>query len=120
MQCVCPTSASHGKRPARRRARSGWPFRSPCVAAPAPRVLRGDSRGHLRRLVLEDSGRMTGPISAVMTRGPRTISDSALARDAVAAFREHRQDEIPVVDEGGRPVGLLDVQDLISRRLVRD
>ncbi len=76
--------------------------------------------GDLRRLVLEDPGRMTGPIREVMTKGPRTISDSALARDAVAAFREHRQDEIPVVDEGGRPVGLLDVQDLISRRLVRD
>jgi len=76
--------------------------------------------GDLRRLVLEDPARMTGPIREVMTEGPRTISDTALARDAVAAFREHRQDEIPVVDDQGRPVGLLDVQDLISRRLVRD
>jgi arabinose-5-phosphate isomerase len=76
--------------------------------------------GDLRRLVLDDPGRMSLPIREVMTKGPRTISDTALAKDAVAAFREHRQDEIPVVDEEGRPVGLLDVQDLISRRLVRD
>lgn len=76
--------------------------------------------GDLRRLVLENPERMSSPIREVMTEGPRTISDSALARDAVAAFREHRQDEIPVVDDQGRPVGLLDVQDLISRRLVRD
>lgn len=76
--------------------------------------------GDLRRLVLEDAGRLSSPIREVMTEGPRTIGDTALARDAVAAFREHRQDEIPVVDELGRPVGLLDVQDLISRRLVRD
>ena len=76
--------------------------------------------GDLRRLVLEDAARLSSPIGEVMTKGPRTIGDTALARDAVAAFREHRQDEIPVVDEQGRPVGLLDVQDLISRRLVRD
>jgi hypothetical protein len=35
-------------------------------------------------------------------------------------FRECRQDEIPVVDDGGRPLGILDVQDLIAMRLVRD
>ncbi len=76
--------------------------------------------GDLRRLVLSDPAQMKRPIREVMSPGPRTISDSALARDAVAAFREHRQDEIPVVDDRGRPVGLLDVQDLISRRLVQD
>lgn len=76
--------------------------------------------GDLRRLVLRDAGELGRPIREVMTRGPRTLRDTALARDAVAAFREHRQDEIPVVDEGGRPVGLLDVQDLITMRLVRD
>ncbi|MFU8829835.1 MAG: hypothetical protein ACNA8P_10445 [Phycisphaerales bacterium] len=34
--------------------------------------------------------------------------------------REFRQDEIPVVDESGAPVGLLDVQDLIALRVVRN
>lgn len=76
--------------------------------------------GDLRRLVLRDPAELGRPMGEVMTRGPRTIRDSALARDAVAAFREHRQDEIPVVDGEGRPVGLLDVQDLITMRLVRD
>ncbi len=76
--------------------------------------------GDLRRLVLRDPGELARPMGDVMTRGPRTLRDTALARDAVAAFREHRQDEIPVVDADGRPVGLLDVQDLITMRLVRD
>jgi hypothetical protein len=31
-----------------------------------------------------------------------------------------RRDEIPVVDQHGRPVGLLDVQDLMALRLVKD
>ncbi|MEZ6243802.1 MAG: KpsF/GutQ family sugar-phosphate isomerase [Phycisphaerales bacterium] len=76
--------------------------------------------GDLRRLVLRNPEELKHPMREVMTRGPRTIRDTALARDAVAAFREHRQDEIPVVDAEGRPVGLLDVQDLITMRLVRD
>ena len=74
----------------------------------------------LRRLILRDTGELARPIGAVMTRAPRTLPDSALARDAVAMFREHRQDEIPIVDDAGRPVGLLDVQDLIAMRLVRE
>lgn len=74
----------------------------------------------LRRLILRDAGELSRPIAEVMTRSPRTLPDSALARDAGAMFREHRQDEIPVVDDAQRPVGLLDVQDLIAMRLVRD
>lgn len=73
----------------------------------------------LRRLILRDPTEMDRPIATVMTRGPRTLVDSALARDAVAMFREHRQDEIPIIDDAGRPVGLLDVQDLIAMRLVQ-
>ena len=35
-------------------------------------------------------------------------------------FREFRADEIPIVDESNKPVGLLDVQDLIAMKLVED
>lgn len=76
--------------------------------------------GDLRRLILRDARELERPISAVMTRRPRTIPDSSLVSDAVKLFRECRQDEIPVVDAEGRPVGILDVQDLMAMRLVRD
>lgn len=75
--------------------------------------------GDLRRLVLRGADLST-PIASVMTRSPRSLRDNALGRDAVRMIREHRQDEIPVIDEHGRPVGLLDVQDLVTARLVRD
>jgi len=74
----------------------------------------------LRRLVLRDQGELAKPIGSVMTRQPRTLPATALARDAAQMFREHRADEIPVVDDAGKPVGLLDVQDLIAMRLVSD
>jgi arabinose-5-phosphate isomerase len=55
-----------------------------------------------------------------MTKNPRTLHEDALVQDAVAMFREFRQDEIPVVDSAGKPVGMLDVQDLIAMRLVTE
>ena len=55
-----------------------------------------------------------------MTKNPRTLHEDALVQDAVAMFREFRQDEIPVVDGAGKPVGMLDVQDLIAMRLVTE
>ncbi len=76
--------------------------------------------GDLRRLVVHAPEKLAEPIAGVMTRSPRTLRDDALVRDGVTLFREHRQDEIPIVDDSGRPVGMLDVQDLIALRLVRD
>jgi arabinose-5-phosphate isomerase len=76
--------------------------------------------GDLRRLILRDAAELARPVEQVMTRHPKTLPSASLLRDAVKMFRECRQDEIPVVDEGGRPVGILDVQDLVAMRLVRD
>lgn len=76
--------------------------------------------GDLRRLVLRGAGELERAVGEVMTASPRTLRNDALVRDAVRMFREFRQDETPVVDPAGRPVGLLDVQDLIAMRLVAD
>lgn len=75
--------------------------------------------GDLRRLILKDPAELSRPVAEVMTRRPRTLPASALVRDAAVMFKEFRQDEIPVVDEEGRPVGILDVQDLIAMKLVK-
>lgn len=76
--------------------------------------------GDLRRLVLTTPQQLDKPICEVMTRSPRTLRDDALVRDAVRLVREFRADEIPVIDATGRPIGLLDVQDLVALRVVRD
>jgi methionyl-tRNA formyltransferase len=75
--------------------------------------------GDLRRLVLRDPAELERPIAEVMTRSPRTLKDTALVRDAVQLVRTGRQDEVPVVDESGRPVGILDVQDLVNLKVLR-
>lgn len=76
--------------------------------------------GDLRRLILRDADALKKPMRAVMTRSPRTLPATATVRDAVALVRENRQDEIPIVDEQGAPVGVLDVQDLVALKVLRD
>lgn len=76
--------------------------------------------GDLRRLILRDTRELDRPIAEVMTRSPRSLPETALVRDAARLIQECRQDEIPVVDSGGKPVGILDVQDLVAMKLVRD
>jgi arabinose-5-phosphate isomerase len=91
------------------------------IVDPGTGVLAGIfTDGDLRRLVLRDAKELSRPIVEVMTRKPRTLRDTSLVRDALLLIREFRQDEIPVVDAAGRPVGVLDVQDLIALKLVKD
>ncbi len=91
----------------------------------ATNVVDGDGRlvgiftdGDLRRLV--ESGRFDfkQPVGGVMTQRPRVVEMSQLVQEAAAFMREARVDQLPVVDDAGRPVGLLDVQDLLAARLV--
>lgn len=76
------------------------------------------SDGDLRRLVERDPrGAMQTPIADVMTRNPKRIRADALASDALAIMRPLRIDELPVVDDDDRPIGLIDVQDLIVLKM---
>ncbi|MBO6514345.1 MAG: KpsF/GutQ family sugar-phosphate isomerase [Phycisphaerales bacterium] len=74
----------------------------------------------LRRLILSNPDDLQKPISEIMSRDPRCLTIDAKATDAVAMFREYRADEIPIVDHQHKPMGLLDVQDLIAMKLVRE
>ena len=53
-----------------------------------------------------------------MTAKPTTLSETALVRDAVHLVRTYRWDEIPVVDEQDKPLGLIDVQDLVALKVI--
>jgi arabinose-5-phosphate isomerase len=74
--------------------------------------------GDLRRLIRRGVSFLNQPIGQVMTRKPRHLTHTALVRDAVQMVREFRFDEIPVVDAHRRPLGLIDVQDLVSLKVI--
>jgi len=77
--------------------------------------------GDVRRLVnAKGAAALSTALTECMTRHPRTLPADALVRDAVRMVRELRVDELPVVDADGKPLGLLDVQDLVAMKVVRD
>jgi len=51
----------------------------------------------------------------VMTANPKRVHQGDLVQHALGLMRQHRIDEMPVVDDEGRLVGMIDVQDLIAK-----
>jgi arabinose-5-phosphate isomerase len=74
--------------------------------------------GDFRRSALSGPGFLGRKVSAFMTRGPKVIRDDALAVDALRLFGAHRIDDLIVVDAAGKPVGLIDGQDLPKFKIV--
>jgi arabinose-5-phosphate isomerase len=59
-------------------------------------------------------GAFDRPIAEVMTSQPITVPRTTRLGEALELMRALKISELPVVDEDGRPVGLLDVTDLIG------
>ncbi|MEM9019521.1 MAG: KpsF/GutQ family sugar-phosphate isomerase [Planctomycetota bacterium] len=78
-------------------------------------VTDGDLRS---ALIDEGADAWLGPIDAMMTADPTTLPHDALVRDAVKIVRQYRFDEVPIVDDSGKPVGLIDVQDLAALKVI--
>ncbi len=55
-----------------------------------------------------------GPIGAVMTQRPTTVAVGSRLSDALAILETRRISELPVLAADGRPVGLLDIVDLVG------
>jgi arabinose-5-phosphate isomerase len=73
--------------------------------------------GDLRRLI-EDGGvaRLESPVDEFMTRSPKVAHPEQLLEEAERLLRDFKKDQVPVVDDDGRPVGLLDVQDVLTAK----
>jgi arabinose-5-phosphate isomerase len=76
------------------------------------------SDGDLRRLITEDVAALQRPVGDVMTRNPKRVRGDALASEAMAVMKQFRIDELPVVDADDRPIGLIDVQDLVVLKML--
>ncbi len=111
------------------------------VAATVRRMLEetNDVKRHGAVMVVDEQGRLAGIITdadlrrfltrqgpavldlktaAVMTANCKRIRADALASEATAIFHKYRIDELPVVDAEDRPVGLIDVQDIVMIKVV--
>ena len=57
---------------------------------------------------------LDGPIRNVMTADPLTVGLGSMMSDAVVIMAGRKISELPVVDAGGRPVGLIDITDVVG------
>lgn len=99
----------------------------------------GDVKRHGAVMVIDNDGRLAGIVTdadlrrlmtkhghkapelrtgKVMTAGCKKIRVDALAAEATAIFHKYRIDELPVVDADNRPIGLIDVQDILTIKVV--
>ncbi|MHC5198546.1 MAG: CBS domain-containing protein, partial [Planctomycetota bacterium] len=46
------------------------------------------------------------------------VTEETLAAEAMAVFHKYRIDELPVVNADNKPVGLIDVQDIVAIKIV--
>lgn len=57
---------------------------------------------------------LDGSIREVMTKNPASVPSGSMMTDAVEIMGERKISELPVVDSEGRPLGLLDVTDIVA------
>jgi arabinose-5-phosphate isomerase len=69
----------------------------------------------VRLLEAHRDAELDQPIADVMTRSPKTITPDAVIADAVEILSTHHISELPVLDSHGRPVGLVDITDVLGR-----
>jgi len=73
----------------------------------------------LRRALAKDGkGFLEHKVSEIMTADCKRVTEDTLAAEAMAIFHKYRIDELPVVDGENRPVGLIDVQDVVAIKIV--
>jgi len=88
-------------------------------------ILDGDGRvvgiftdGDLRRSLEKDVDLRATPVTAVMTRGPRTIGPGKLAAEAVEIMERFKVNQLLVVDEDRKLLGALNMHDLFRAKVI--
>jgi arabinose-5-phosphate isomerase len=87
-------------------------------------VMLVDEAGRLRGLFTDSDlarlfeqrrdSALDRPIEEVMTRDPITVPLGTRLLDALEILRQRKISELPVIDAAGRPVGLIDITDVIG------
>jgi arabinose-5-phosphate isomerase len=75
------------------------------------------THGDLARMLERNTLDTNDAVDLHMGKSPKTIGPEQLVEEAQHLLHEHRIDQIAVVDDARRAIGLLDVQDLLDVRV---
>ena len=76
------------------------------------------THGDFARSYQSDPNLGTQPVTGYMTRNPVSLRADSLAAEAIKTVSENRIDDIVVINEHNKPVGLIDSQDFARQKLV--
>lgn len=86
------------------------------VTDPRGKLLGIFTDGDLRRYLAEGGDDILNKkASEVMVKNPKCLVSGQPAAAAAKVMKEFQIDEVPVVDAGGKLIGLIDIQDLLSK-----
>jgi arabinose-5-phosphate isomerase len=111
---VAPESSVSAALQAMTKARSG----AAIVVDGEGRLLGVFTHGDFVRAFQRDHAISDLPISQFMTRNPISIQSDKLAAEVLVTLEKVRVDDLVVLDGEGRPVGMVDTQDLTRLHLV--
>lgn len=87
-------------------------------------IMLTDAKGRLSGLFTDsdlarlferrDESALDRPICEVMAGKPTTVPSGTRVGDAVALLAKRKFSELPIVDKSGRPIGLVDVTDVVG------
>jgi arabinose-5-phosphate isomerase len=83
-----------------------------CIADEQGILIGLFTDGDLRRVLANSPDSLNDEITVHMTRSPKTIAVGENVDTAIEILRKHQIDDLPVIDETGRLVGHLDIQDI--------
>ncbi len=72
--------------------------------------------GDMRRGLESGAAFLDAPVAQFMSKNPKVIDGEKFATEALALLSHFKIDQVLVVDSLGKPVGLVDIQDLIEFR----
>jgi arabinose-5-phosphate isomerase len=87
------------------------------VVDPGGRLRGIVTDGDLRRAVERGAGRLPEIAAAVMTPGPKTVGRDELAVTALELMERHSITQLFIVDDEGRPDGILHLHDLLRAKI---
>lgn len=76
-------------------------------------------RDALKRVLARGLDPGSTPLAEVHTPEPLTVSRNTNVRECAEMVKEHRIRHLPVVDEAGRPVGIVSVRDFLRLVVAR-
>jgi arabinose-5-phosphate isomerase len=89
-----------------------------CVVSDSGGLIGIITDGDVRRHLIGASGSLDTLVEQMMITTPKTIPPDRLAAEAMKVMEEFKIGEIPVVDSEGKPIGVLNLKDILRAGIV--